>query len=233
MGGSVKLSDDKRPRTKKTTRKKTYRGIYQEYLTGKIQLQRYQKVGILLFVAVLSGFIGWVWEFSLQEIDGGFRHLYIKGGNLLPWISLYAYGAILIILVSYRVRKHPWAVFVLSAIATGTLELMAGWLAYELNNGARYWNYAGRWWAFGNIDGFVCPVSAATFGLGALLLMYWLLPFCIYLSMRMSRKTFLTAAITLFTLVMVDEVTNLTLKSLGLPTAMNLYEAMGWKFKSK
>ena len=205
--------------------------LYQDYLDGKIKLRVWQKVGILLLVVVIAGFVGWVWEFMLQEISGGFRHLYIKGGNLLPWISLYAYGAILVILTTYWIRKYPWAVFVVSALVCGLLELFAGWVVYTVGNGTRYWNYSGKWWAIGNIDGFVCPASVCAFGLGALLLMYWVLPFCIGLAKRMSRRAFLTLTITLFALVMVDDVTNLTLKNLDLPTAMNLYESWGWKYK--
>ena len=208
-----------------------YQKVYRKYLDGGTKLKTYQKVGIMLLVFVTSGFVGWVWEFMLQEISGGFQHLYIKGGNLLPWINLYAYGAVLIILVTYRLRKYPWAVFVAASVACGILEWFAGWIVYTVGDGTRYWNYSGKWWAFGNIDGFVCPVSAMAFGLGALALMYWLLPQCVYWAQTMTKRAFLTLAISLFAIVMVDDITNLTLKNLGLPTAMNLYEALGWKYK--
>ncbi len=205
--------------------------IYRDYIDGKIKLKLYQKIGILLLIIVIAGFVGWLWEFSLQEICGGFKHLYIKGGNLLPWINIYAYGAIFVLLTTYRLRKHPWAVFVVSAIVCGLLELFAGWVVYELGNGTRYWNYLNDWWGVGSINGFVCPASVCAFGLGALLLMYCVLPFCIRIAMSMSRKEFLTLAITLFVLVVADDLTNLILKNLNLPTAMNLYESWGWKYK--
>lgn len=195
------------------------------------ELVLYQKIGVILLVVVISGFVGWVWEFMLQEISGGFRHLYVKGGNLLPWINLYAYGALLILLTCYRLRKRPLFVFVVSTLACGILELFAGWVVYTVGHGTRYWNYTGKWWAVGNIDGFMCPVSALAFGFGALVLVYLIMPFCIRLAQRMTKRKFLILAITLFSLVMVDDLTNLTLKNLGLPTAMNLYEAMGWKYK--
>lgn len=207
------------------------KSMFRKYLDGEIKLETYQKIGILLLVVVIAGFAGWLWEFSLAEIEGGFKHIYIKGGNLLPWMNIYAYGAIAIILVSYRLRKYPWAVFIVSAIATGLVELAGGWIAYTFYNGARYWDYSNVWWGFGNINGFVCPVSAAVFGLGALLLMYVLLPFCIRVAKRMTKRAFLTLTITLFTLVMVDDLTNLTLKNLGLPTAMDFYHSLGFKYK--
>ena len=209
----------------------SYKKHYQEYLDSKIKFKTYQKVGIVLLVVVLAGFVGWIWEFALAEIEGGFRHLYIKGGNLLPWINIYAYGGILIMLVSCKLKKYPWAVFVVSAVSCGLLELFAGWLVYTVGNGTRYWDYNDAWWAIGNINGFVCPASVTAFGLGALALMYWLLPHIEYWARRMSRKAFLSLAILLFTIVMVDDITNLTLKNMGLPTAHDFYESMGWTFK--
>ena len=214
-----------------TKKKKSYFEVYREYLHDKLKLETWQKVGIFMLVVVISGFAGWLWEFSLQEIDGGFRHLYIKGGNLLPWVNIYAYGAILVVLLTHRLKRYPWVVFVVSALATGLLELFAGWAVYTMGNGTRYWDYMDDWWGAGSINGFVCPASVCAFGLGALILVYWLLPSCIYLAQRMSKKVFLGVAIGLFTMVMVDDIVNLTLKNLNLPTAMNLYESWGWRYK--
>lgn len=204
----------------------------EKYLNNKLNLKTYQKVAVVLLIVVLAGFIGWVWEFLLAEVDGGFRHLYIKGGNLLPWMNIYAYGALLIMLVSHKLKKYPWAVFLASAVACGLLEWFAGWVVYTVGDGTRYWDYNADFWGIGSIDGFVCPASMIYFGIGALLLMYVLLPFCMKLSMRMSRRAFLTLTITLFTIVMVDDITNLTLKNLGLPTAHNFYQMLGWVYKS-
>lgn len=212
-------------------KKLTYAQAYDDYMTGRVRLRTYQRVGVALLIVVLAGFVGWVWEFVLAEFGGGFRHLYIKGGNLLPWMNIYAYGAMLIIAVSYKLRRYPWAVFVASALACGLLELFAGWVVYTVGNGTRYWDYSHAWWAVGNINGFVAPLSACAFGLGALALMYGLLPRCIYWARRMTRRAFLGTAIALFTVIMVDDLTNLALKNLGLPTAQDLYLKMGWVFK--
>lgn len=210
-------------------KKKSFR--YPDYIDGKIKLERYQKIGVFLLIVVLAGFVGWVWEFMLQEIGGGFKALYIKGGNFLPWINLYAYGAVAILIATYKLRKYPWAVFVVSALVCGALELFAGWAVYTLGDGTRYWDYTHAWFGWGNINGFVCPASAAVFGIGALLLVYSLVPFCVKVAQKMTKRAFLTFTITLFTLVIVDDVTNLTLKNLGLPTAMNFYEWLGFKYK--
>lgn len=213
------------------SKKLMFKKNLRDYLAGKVKLTRAQKVGVVLMIVVLAGFIGWVWEFILAEFEGHFQHLYIKGGNLLPWMNIYAYGALLIMLLTYRLRKYPWAVFAVAAIGCGILELFAGWIVYTVGNGTRYWDYSNSAIGWGNINGFVCPMSAVAFGIGGLGLMYGLLPLVIKWARSMSQRTFLAMAVTIFTIVMIDDLTNLTLKNLGLPTAQNLYKSWGWVYK--
>ena len=209
--------------------KMTCMGVFREYMKKGVKLARYQKVVILLLVVVVSGFVGWLYEFLLVWAENG--EIYMKGGNLLPWMNIYAIGALVVIPLTYKIRRYPWAVFVVAAVATGLVELIGGWLVYTIGDGTRYWNYDSGPWAWGSINGFVCPLSVTIFGIGALMLMYVLLPTCMYLAKRMSKRAFLTLAITLFALVMLDELTNLTLKNLGMPTAMDFYRGLGLKYR--
>ena len=214
---------------KKKVSKKSYRETFREYLEKGVKLERWQKVGILLLVIVIAGFVGGMYEFLLMWAMEG--QIYMKGGNLLPWMNIYAIGAVVVIPITYKIRKYPWAVFVMSALVTGIVELIGGWLVYTIGNGTRYWDYSQDWWGVGNINGFVCPASVVAFGIGCLALVYLVVPFCIYLARRMSKRAFLTLAITLFTVVMVDEVVNLTLKNLDLPNAMDFYQSLGLEYK--
>ena len=185
----------------------------------------------MLLVMVFAGFIGWVYEMIFYFFDGGMTGLYMQGGNFLPWINIYAFGALLILATTWRLRKYPWAVFLISVVTTGLLELVAGWLVYKIGNGTRYWDYNNEIWNFGNIGGFVCLRSVLFFGVSALILTYLIMPFCIKLACKMSKRAFLALAISLFTIVMVDELGNLICKNLGLPTAMDFYRGIGLKYK--
>ncbi|MDO5451607.1 MAG: putative ABC transporter permease [Candidatus Saccharibacteria bacterium] len=209
----------------------TYKNNYRDYLEGRLKLETYQKVGIIFLIVVIAGLVGWLYEFLFTFVNEGTGQWYMKGGNLLPWMNIYAIGALCVIPLTYKVRKYPWAVFVISFFVTGLVELVAGWLVYTLGDGTRYWDYNGEPWNFGNIGGFVCFLSATFFAIGCLALVYIVVPFCVFLARRMSRRDFLILAVTLFTLVMLDEVTNLTLKNLGLPTAMDFYESLGWEYR--
>lgn len=209
----------------------SYRATLRRFVAGESRLSLGKKIGVVLLLAVISGFIGWLWEFGLQEVSGGFGALYIKGGNFLPWISLYAIGAVVGLAVSYPIRRYPWLVFVVAGLTMGAVELLAGVITGALYDGARYWDYSDKWWGFGNIDGLVCPVSATVFGIGILILVYVIVPLCIMLAERMSKRSFLILVTALVVLVMVDEITNLILKNLGLSGAPEFYHTLGWSYK--
>lgn len=86
-------------------KKKTYRENFREYIERGVKLERWQKVGILFLVVVIAGFVGWVYEFLLAWATYG--QVYTQGGNLLPWMNIYAIGALLVIPTTYWVRKYP------------------------------------------------------------------------------------------------------------------------------
>lgn len=197
---------------------------------AEVKLEKYQKVGVFLLTVVIAGFVGWLYEFVFYFFNGGCKTWYMQGGNLLPWINIYAIGAILIVATTYKVRKYPWAVFLTSVVVTGLVELVGGWLVYTLGNGTRYWDYNTEILNFGNIGGFVCLRSVLVFGISALFLVYVVVPFCVRLSQKMSKRAFLILSISLFSLVMLDEVSNLVLKNLGQPTAMDFWRGLGIKY---
>ena len=212
-----------------TTKQKSFKKLYRDYLDSKIKLKKYQLIGIFLLIWVVAGIVGWVYEFIVGFTEPGGP--YMQGGNLLPWINIYAIGAVLIVPAVYKVKKYPWAVFLISVLVTGVVELIGGWLVYTIGNGERYWNYDHGLWAIGSINGFVCPLSVLFFGIGALGLIYFFLPYFIYLALNMSKRAFLMLAISLFVIFTADEVINLTLKNTGQPTAMDFYRSLGLKYQ--
>ena len=211
--------------------KRAFREVFHDYFNDTIKLEKWQWVGIMMLLVVFAGFFGWVYEFIFYYFDGGTGEFYMQGGNFLPWINIYAIGAVLIVLTCWKIRKYPWAVFLVAFFVTGLLELVAGWLVYTIGNGTRYWDYNTEILNFGNIGGFVCFRSVLVFGVSALFLMYVVVPVEIWLSQRMSKRAFLALAITVFTLVMLDEVYNiLASKFFGWPDAMDFYRSMGWNY---
>lgn len=186
---------------------------------------------MVFLLVVFAGFFGWVYEMIFYFFDGGTGDFYMQGGNFLPWINIYAIGAVLIILATWRLRKSPFLVFIVSTVVSGVLEFVAGWLVYVLFDGTRYWDYNTEILNFGNIEGFVCLRSVLFFGVSALFLIYAVVPVCRVLAVKMSKRAFLTLSITLFSLVMIDEVYNLLAsKVFGWPDATEFWKNMGWKY---
>ena len=186
-------------------------------------------MGTMLLVVAIAGIVGWVYEFLVALVETG--EVYMQGGNLLPWINIYAIGALFLVPATYKFRRKPWLVFLIAVLVTGLVELIGGWLVYAVGNGTRYWNYDHGLWLIGSINGFVCLLSVMFFGLGAMGLIYGILPVCYFLASKWSRKVFLAVAGMLFAIFMLDEVTNLTLKNLDMPTAMDFYRRLGCKYQ--
>ena len=211
--------------------KKTLREVFREYMKGETKLERWQWVGLVMLLVVFAGCFGWLYEFIFYYFDGGTGDFYMQGGNFLPWINIYAIGAVPIVLCCWKLRQYPWAVLLLSMVIAGVVEFVGGWLVYVIGGGTRYWDYNVEIWNWGNIEGFVCLRSVLVFGFSSLFLMYAVVPFFLWLMGKMSKRAFMTLAITLFALVMVDEVYNLLAsKFFDWPDAMDFYRSLGWKY---
>ena len=205
--------------------------VFNEYLNDKIKLDKWQIVGIVCLVLTLSGIFGWVYEFFFYYLDGDMKEFYWQGGNFLPWINIYATGAVLIWLFTRKHKKSPWKVFLIAVLVTGILEYVSGFAIYHLCNGLRLWDYNTEIWNFGNIDGFVCLRSVVFFGVSALFLIYGMIPFCIYLSKVMNKKVFLTVSISIFSIIIIDELYNLIIgRAFNLPRAYDIYSDLGIKY---
>ena len=203
--------------------------FFSDYMNG-IKLSKWQLIGILCLIFVISGVFGWIYEFFFYYFNGGMERFYWRGGNFLPFINIYATGAIMICILAYKFRKNPFLVFLIAFISTGILEYFSGLVIYEFF-GLRFWDYNTEILNFGNIGGYVCLRSVSFFGLSALLLIYLIVPLCIYLSTHVKKKTFLIVSISVFSIFLFDEMYNLVFsRVLGLPRAHDVYESIGFNF---
>ena len=200
-------------------------------MKGETKLERWQWVGLIMLLVVFAGCFGWMYEFIFYYFDGGTGEFYMQGGNFLPWINIYAIGAVPIVLCCWKLRQYPWAVLLLSMVIAGLVEFVGGWLVYVIGDGTRYWDYNVEICNLGNIEWFVCLRSVLVFGFSSLFLMYAVIPFFLWLMGKMSKRAFMTLAITLFVLVIADEIYNLLAsKFFDWPDAMDFYKSLGWKY---
>lgn len=202
--------------------------MYKDYLEKNHSFDKKTMLGIFCMIIVIGGVFGFLYEYFFYFFNGGMKEFYYRGGNFLPWINIYATGSVMIYILTYKYRKNPLKVFLISAISTGLLEYFSGLGIYIIGDGLRYWDYNTEILNFGNINGFVCLRSVMFFGLSALLLMYAIVPFCFHVASKSNRKLFLIVTITICSIFLADEFYNLIFtKIFNLPNAIKIYKSIG------
>ena len=181
---------------------------YRNYLNNEYHFDKSTMLGIIALIIVIAGVFGFLYEVVFYYFNSGMTEIYWRGGNFLPWINIYAIGAVLIYFLTYKKRKNPLLVFLISAIATGILEYVGGAFMEHVMH-VKCWDYSTEILSFGNINGYVCIRSVLVFGISSLLLMYLIVPFCFYLAKRMDKKKFLILSYTICAIFLFDELYNL------------------------
>lgn len=203
---------------------------YKDYLNKDHNFDKKTMLGIFCLIIVISGMFGWLYEVVFYYFNSGMTEIYWRGGNFLPWINIYAMGAILIYVLTYKKRKKPLFVFIVSIISTGILEYIGGFFMEHIMQ-IKCWDYSKEILSFGSINGYVCIRSVLVFGISALLLMYIIVPFCFYLARKLPRKIFLIFSYTICGIFLFDELYNLIFANLlNLPRASEVYKDLGFKF---
>lgn len=201
------------------------------YLNENHTFDKKTMTGIFSLIIVITGVFGFLYEFIFYYFNSGMTQFYWRGSNFLPWINIYATGSLMIYFLTYKKRKNPLFVFLVSTVSTGILEYISGWGMYTFGNGLRCWSYNDEILNFGNIHGFVCLRSILFFGFSSLLLMYVIVPLCFRLARKMNRKTFLILSYTLCAIFLFDEFYNLIFaRVLSLPRASEIYKRLGFHY---
>ena len=203
---------------------------YKNYLNNEQHFDKSTMLGIIALIIVIAGVFGFLYEVVFYYFNSGMTEIYWRGGNFLPWINIYAIGAVLICFLTYKKRKNPLLVFLVSFIATGILEYVGGAFMEHVMH-VKCWDYSTEILSFGNIDGYVCIRSVLVFGISSLLLMYLIVPFCFYLAKRMDKKKFLILSYTICAIFLFDELYNLIFARIfSLPRASDIYKSLGFNY---
>ena len=195
-------------------------------------LSKNQIIGIFALMIVCSGMFGWFYEVIFYYINSGFKEVFMRGGNFLPFINIYVYGSFLIFFLTYKYKDKPWLVFLISMISTGILEFFSGYVLYGKLGWTKCWDYNTEILNFGNIGGYVCLRSVLVFGFCGLLLIYLILPLLIKISKKFkSSKKFMIISLIICSIFLIDEVYNLIFSRLfGFYGATNFYKSLGFKY---
>lgn len=116
-------------------------------------------------------FVGWIWEVSLSMISYG---CFVNRGVLHgPWIPIYGFGCVLILLLLKRFRMRPKVEFSMAVLLCGCIEYFTGLVLELTHNGQKWWDYTGY---FLNLDGRICAEGLLVFGVGGMAFVYVIAP---------------------------------------------------------
>ena len=195
------------------------------------RLNKKQIITIFSLIIVISGIFGWVYEVIFYYFNSGMKTFYLRGRNFLPWINIYVYGALLILLLAYRFRKKPLLVFLISMVSTGILEYLTGYILYGKLGWVKYWDYNQEILNFGNINGYVCLRSVLFFGMSGMILIYFMIPMLTKLVKSKYLNIIYIISIVICSIFLFDEIYNLAIaKVFNLPSALTVYQNLGFKF---
>lgn len=205
--------------------------VYNKYINDEYKFDKITMLGIVSLIIVIAGVFGFIYEFIFYYLNSGMKTFYYRGSNFLPWINIYAIGAIIIYLLTSKYKKKPLKIFLISVVSTGILEFISGYVMYIFFNGFRCWDYNTEILNFGNIGGFICLRSVLFFGISSLLLMYVIIPICYFLASKLNKKTFLIISFSICFIFLFDELYNLIIARIfNLSRASDIYKQIGYKY---
>lgn len=129
---------------------------------------------ILIVSFFIYSLIGWIWESIVLPLS---RHQkpYNRGFLNGPWIPIYGFGAILVIVLFdiRKVRYPPHVLFINGGVVACLLEYMTSYVMEKLFH-RRWWDYSEK--AF-NLNGRICVEGFVCFGLFSVVAIDYVQPF--------------------------------------------------------
>lgn len=160
----------------------------------------YPLVNLILMFFIFS-FVGWLWEVSLHLItDGVFVNRGILHG---PWLPIYGFGGVLILIILKRFRENPAIQFACAVVLCGFVEYFTSWYLEIAHHGQRWWDYSGY---FLNLNGRICAEGLFVFGLGGIAIVYLLAPLIDNALRKRNKKPLICIAALLLGIYAVDQV---------------------------
>ena len=148
--------------------------IEEEYKKSNLRVlhpNRNYTITSILVCFFFMCFVGWIWEVSLSMISYG---VFVNRGVLHgPWIPIYGFGCVLILLLLKRFRMRPKVEFSMAVLLCGCIEYFTGFFLELTHNGQKWWDYTGY---FLNLHGRICAEGLLVFGVGGMAFVYVVAP---------------------------------------------------------
>ena len=165
-------------------------------------LRKFDTICYLALIFWVFGIVGWVYEMLFYRLNDG---MFVeRGQGFGPWLPIYGFGSVFICLFAMRFRKSMPAVFLMSALVSGVVEYLTGWVFYTFFDGLRLWDYNTEIWNWGNINGYICLRSILLFAFSGVFLIYIAVPMIGKLKELLAEKVFRVICIGPAVLFLID-----------------------------
>lgn len=161
--------------------------------------EKYSIITYILFFFTFA-FAGWCFEVLLHLARYG---VFVNKGALLgPWLPIYGYGGILILILLKKFRDKPVLVIILSMIISGIIEYATSWYLEYFHN-MTWWDYKDFYF---NINGRICLEVLLVFGACGFLITYFIAPKLNQIYSNINPKIKLIICIVLLVLFGIDKI---------------------------
>ena len=158
-----------------------YKRKFRKWLNNINYDKNYSITTYILLFFTFSIF-GWVWEVFLHCLNTG---EFVNRGTMYgPWLPIYGFGGVLILVLLKKYRDNPRLLFILAFVLCGIVEYLTAWYLETFKH-LRYWDYSGY---FLNIQGRICLEGLLFFGLGGCGFTYIIAPILDNLYQKINPK---------------------------------------------
>ena len=175
---------------------------------------------LALYLALYS-FLGWVAE--VLDVFVTTRRLQNRGFLTGPFLPIYGFGAILLLVFVHPYVSNPFLVFLASVVVASVLEFFTHLLLDKAFH-IKLWDYTG--WPF-NIQGRICLQNSLLFGGLGLLLLYVIRPFANTLLGNIPQSVAIALAGALLGILIIDAANSIRSLAKVRPVLDNLGGTLG------
>ena len=182
------------------------------------------KICYYFLLFLMYSVLGWL----MEVVNSYFIHKrFVNRGFLIgPYCPIYGIGVLLIISFLNDYMDNFLVLFILAMVICLILEYLTSYFL-ELIFKARWWDYSNNRF---NINGRVCLETAIPFGIGGLIIMYFINPLFTGILCKMSDKFLIILSVVLMSLFIADLIISflimLKFRSIGIKSMKDNTEEM-------
>ena len=157
------------------------------------------------FIFFIYAIIGWIIESTFVSIKS--KKFINRGFFIGPYCPIYGYGALAITLYLEQYKNNIITVFILCVVICAILEYITSYIMEVLFK-TRWWDYSKKKF---NLNGRICGENAILFGIGGIIIIYFINPFLITLLNKIPKNILLILSIISFIIFLTDTIVSLNI----------------------